>query len=68
MLILKNHLVTSRLALHYAINAKDDYLIAISYNTIAANFDELSEFDKAIFFYKKGLSHANKTNNDTIKN
>jgi signal transduction histidine kinase/CheY-like chemotaxis protein len=59
---------TSRQVLHYATNIKDDYLIAVSYNTIAANLDELSEFDKAIFYYNKGLSYANKTNNDTIKN
>lgn len=59
---------TSRQVLHYATSLKDDYLIAVSYNTIAANLDELSEFDKAIFYYNKGLSYANKTNNDTIKN
>lgn len=60
-------LITSRLALHHAINAKDDNLIANSYNTIGANYEKLSEYDKAIFFYKKGLSYANKTDNDTIK-
>jgi len=58
----------ARLSLNYATIIKDDYLIAASYNIIAANFDALSEFDKAIFFYKKGLIYANKTNNDTIKN
>lgn len=61
-------LETARLSLNYATIIKDDYLIAASYNIIAANFDALSEFDKAIFFYKKGLAYANKTNNDTIKN
>jgi len=59
---------TARQVLHYATSIKDDYLIAVSYNTIAANLDELSEFDKAILYYNKGLSYANKTNNDTIKN
>jgi signal transduction histidine kinase/CheY-like chemotaxis protein len=59
---------TSRQVLHYATNIKDDYLIAVSYNTLAANLDELSEFDKAIFYYNKGLFYANKTDNDTIKN
>ena len=58
----------ARRSLHYASIIKDDYLIAASYNIIAANLDELSEYDKAILFYKKGLSYANKTNNDTIKN
>ena len=61
-------LETARLSLNYASIIKDDYLIAASYNIIAANFDALSEFDKAILFYKKGLAHANKTDNDTIKN
>lgn len=61
-------LATARLALRYAIDRNDDELIAKSYNTIAANFEELSEIDKAVFYYKKGLSYADKTNNDTIKN
>ena len=61
-------LATARLSLHYATIIKDDYLIAVSYNVIAANLDELSEFDRAIFYYKKGLSYANKTDNDIIKN
>ncbi|WP_291103867.1 MULTISPECIES: response regulator [unclassified Flavobacterium] len=61
-------LATSRIALHYAIAIKDDYLIAKTYNIIAANCEQLSEFDKAIFYYNKGLLYANKTDNDTIKN
>jgi len=61
-------LAKSRLALGYAIAIKDDNLIATSYNTIAATFDELSEPDKAFFYYKKGLWYANKTNNDLLKN
>jgi signal transduction histidine kinase/CheY-like chemotaxis protein len=61
-------LATARLALRYAIDRNDDEFIARSYNTIAANFEELSEIDKAVFYYKKGLSYADKTNNDTIKN
>lgn len=59
---------TSRQVLRYATNIKDDYLIAVSYNIIAANLDELSEYDKAILYYNKGLFYANKTSNDTIKN
>ena len=61
-------LVTSRLVLHYSIIIKDNYLIAASYNIIGANWEQLSEFDKAIFFYNKSLVYANKTKNDTIKN
>jgi two-component system NarL family sensor kinase len=61
-------LIKSRLVLSYAIALKDDNLIASAYNTIAANFDQLSEYDKAFFYYNKGLTHANKTNNDELKN
>jgi signal transduction histidine kinase len=61
-------LIKSRLALKHAIALKDDNLIATSYNTIAANFDQLSEYDKAFFYYKKGLFYANKTNNNILKN
>lgn len=61
-------LVKSRLALRHAIAIKDDNLIASSYHTIAANFDELSEYEKAFYYYNKGLIYANKTNNDVLKN
>jgi len=61
-------LEAARLSLKYATAQKDDYYIAASYNIIGANYDELSEYDKAIYFYKKGLEHANKVTNDTIKN
>ena len=61
-------LIKSRLALTEAIRLKDNNLIAGSYNTIAANFDQLSEFDKAFYYYHKGLTYANKTNNDVLKN
>ena len=60
-------LITSRVALNYATASKNDYLIAKSYKIIAGNYNELSEFDKAIFFYNKGLFYANKTDNDSIK-
>lgn len=57
----------SKLALRSSINANDLYLAAISYITIAANYAEMAEFDKAIFFYDKSLSYADKTNNDTLR-
>lgn len=59
---------TSRQVLHYASSMGDNYLIAVSYNIIGANLDEISEFDKAIFYYNKGLLYANKTDNNSIKN
>ncbi|AWG22277.1 hybrid sensor histidine kinase/response regulator [Flavobacterium faecale] len=58
--------LTSRLALHYSINLKDNNLIAKSYNLIGRNYGEVAEFDKAIFNYKKGLLYAHKAKNDTI--
>ncbi len=61
-------LIQSRIALKYAITIKDDNLIAMCYNTIAANFDELAEFEKAFFYYKKGMIYANKTDNNELKN
>ena len=60
-------LITSRVALNYATSSKNDYLIARCYKIIAGNYNELSEFDKAIFFYNKSLFYANKTTNDSIK-
>ena len=60
-------LIISRVALNSATNAKNNTLISRSYNIIAANYNELAEVDKAIFFYKKSLYYANKTDNDSIK-
>ena len=60
-------LESSKLALHHSISTNNSYYTTISYNTIAANYAELAEFDKAIFFYNKGLFYANRTNNDTLK-
>ena len=62
----KESLLYSREALKQSIYIKDDYLIATAYNTIAGNFDELSEADKAIFNYKKALFYANRSKNDSI--
>lgn len=61
-------LVKSRLALKYAILIKDDIIIASCYNTIAANFDGISESEKALFYYKKALLYAQRTNSDNLKN
>ena len=61
-------LIKLRLALEKAIRDKDNDLIANSYLIIAANFDELSETDKALLYYNLGLHYANKTNNSVLKN
>lgn len=61
-------LESSKLALHHSISTNNIYYTTLSYYTIAANYAKLAEFDKAIFFYNKGLLCANRTNNDTLKN
>lgn len=61
-------LLKSRVALEQAIKNKNNYLIANSYLIIAANFDELSEPLKALYYYKLGLYYVNKTNNHALKN
>lgn len=50
----------------FAIN--DDLLIAQSYNTIGAIYDECSETKKAIEFYHKALRYASEIKNDTLNN
>ena len=60
-------LISSRKALTYSYILKDNYLIANSYNIIATNFHYLSELDKAIIYYKKGLYFANKENSNKLK-
>ncbi|MEL1253485.1 response regulator [Flavobacterium sp. DGU38] len=60
-------LINSRTALNYASLKKNNYLIAHSYKIIGGNYNELAEFDKAIFFYNKSLSYINKTDNDSLK-
>jgi two-component system NarL family sensor kinase len=61
-------LLKSRIALEQAINRKNSDLIANSYLIIAANFDELTEPTKALFYYNLGLSYAKKTDNNILKN
>ena len=61
-------LATSKNALHQAtINNYDD-LIALSYNRIGRNFDELSDSEKAVSFYYKGLFYAKKSKDQEIIN
>lgn len=60
-------LIQSRSALRHAILARDIELIAQIYNIIGGNFDGLLEYEKAMFYYKKGLIFAEKTNNNNTK-
>lgn len=61
-------LLLSRKTLSKAIELKDNNLIATCYNTIAANFDQLAEYEKALFYYKKGIIYADRTKNNHLKN
>lgn len=61
-------LIKTRFVLRQAIAIQDDYLIASCYKIIASNVDELNQFEKALYYYKKSLIYANRTDNDTIKN
>lgn len=58
----------SKKALVRAFKINDDYLIAHSYNTIGVIYDEFSESKRAIEFYNKALQHADKTENEQLKN
>lgn len=60
-------LIQSRTALRHATILKDNALIALIYNTIGGNFDELLESEKAMLYYKKGLTYAYKTSKNEIK-
>ncbi len=62
----RSSLATAREALEQAIVAKNDAQISNAYNTIAGNYDELSENDKAITNYLKALNHAKLAKNDTL--
>ena len=60
-------LLLSREVLKQALLMNDSVLIAASYNTIGSNYNEFSEFDKSIEYYKKALFYANKTTNDSLR-
>ncbi len=57
----------TRIALKYAIEINDYYLIAYCYNTIGINFDNLIMLDKAFIFFSKALYYIDKTDNNILK-
>jgi len=63
----KNSLSFSSKALDFALEMKDDDLIGRSYNTIAGNYEEIVEIDKALEYYDKSVYHFRKAVNDTLK-
>ena len=57
----------SKKALNEAHKMKNDVLMAKAYNLIGLNFEEFSDAEEAIIYYDKALVHANKVDNDSIK-
>ncbi|MFY0483397.1 tetratricopeptide repeat protein [Flavobacterium sp. PLA-1-15] len=55
----------AKTSLQKALNAKQDTLIALSYNSVANIFQYKSELDSALFFHQKALQYRTKIN-DTI--
>lgn len=53
--------------LDQAYKIHDNKLIASAYNIIGLNFEEFSDYKKAIYFYEKGVKYADLTVNDTLK-
>ncbi|MEL1254001.1 ATP-binding protein [Flavobacterium sp. DGU38] len=61
-------LLQSRKLLNHALVSQNNNLIGKAYNTIAANFDGISEPEKALFYYKKSLIYAEKAKNLELQN
>ncbi len=54
-------------ALFLALQYDEDNYAAKAYNIIGLNYTEFAELEKAVDFFNKGLVHAHKTDNDTVK-
>ena len=50
----------------YAVNEDDYALIAKTYNLLGLNFEQFTDHNKAIAFYKKGITYASEIKNDTV--
>jgi signal transduction histidine kinase/ActR/RegA family two-component response regulator len=57
----------SKSALNDAYEIKDDALMAKAYNVIGLNFDEFYDPEKGLTYFNKALYHANKADNDSIR-
>lgn len=57
----------ARKALDKAYKINNSEQIARSYNIIGLNLEEFNDYQKAIFFFTKGLEYAYHTNSDFIK-
>ena len=63
----ENSLKCSQKALLKSFKINDDYLMAHSYNSIGAVYNEFSNSKRAIGFYQKALSHANNIDDSHLK-
>jgi signal transduction histidine kinase/CheY-like chemotaxis protein len=63
----KKSLDFAQKALIIATKNNDDLIASKAYNLIGLNFEEFSDYQKAIEYYNKGLVLANMVNNDTVK-
>lgn len=61
-------LIQARSLLNHSILSNNNDITSKAYNTIAANFDALTEPEKALFYYKKSLIYAEKANNLQLQN
>ena len=61
-------LIQARLLLNHSLLSHDNNLIGKAYNIIAANFDGISEPEKALFYYQKSLIYAEKSNDLELQN
>ncbi len=64
----ENSLKILRTTLYHSELIQNDTLTAYACNRIARNFQEISEFNKALLFYNKGLVFAKKANCEDITN
>jgi len=61
-------LVLAKKALSQAHKINDHLSMARAYNIIALNFQEFSDVDESLSYFKKALYHADLSKNDTIQN
>lgn len=63
----KQSISLSYQALNQAFKLNDNNLIAIAYNSVAGNYEEILEDDKALAIYQRAISYSDKAGNDTLK-
>lgn len=62
----KESVKQAELVLNFALQEGDDNLAAKTYNLLGLNFEQFTDHNQAISYYKKGISAANKIKNDTV--